>query len=277
MNLRRIFFPRVIAVATLSLLPLCFNAAHAQAPDPSTVPAQHAEAATANAATSTTASLPDAPDASQQTTAPPPQTNTDTSYEGKQTKRILGIVPNFRSVSVDAKLPPMTVKQKFIGMAEDSFDYSSFIFVGAIAGVAQAQNSYPEFHQGAAGFARYYWHSFADQTDENFMVEFALPTALHQDPRYYTLGRGGFFKRTAYSFSRIAITRQDNGHSAFNYSEVVGAGAASGISSLYYPSPDRDWTKVGQRWATSIALDGATFIVKEFWPDINNKFFHQKD
>ena len=263
----------------MSLLPLCIGA-HAQ----DAVSAQHSAAPAASTAANTTAdptgsdsNLPDAPGAAQQTPAAPAQNNQNTSYEGKQTKRILGIVPNFRSVSVDAKLPPMTVKQKFIGAAEDSFDYSSFIFVGALAGVAQAENSYPQFHQGAAGYARYYWHTFADQTDENFLVEAILPSALHQDPRYYTLGHGGFLKRAAYSFSRIAITRQDNGHNTFNFSEVVGSGAASGISSLYYPTADRDWTKVGQRWGTSIGLDGATFIVKEFWPDINSKIFHQKN
>jgi hypothetical protein len=225
--------------------------------------------------------LPDDPGSqaastSAQSAAPQPATSGG-NVQGKQTKRILGIVPNFRSVSANAKLPPQTVKDKFIGTLEDSFDYSSFIFVGALAGVAMAENSYPEFHQGAAGYGRYYWHSLADQTDENFLVEFILPTALHQDPRYYTLGQGGFVKRVSYSFSRILITRTDNGNPTFNASEIVGAGAASGISSLYYPSNDRNWTKVGQRWLTNVSLDGATFIFKEFWPDINNKIFHQKD
>jgi hypothetical protein len=223
--------------------------------------------------------FPDAPDVAlqQQNGATAGQTAADASTEGKQTKRILGIIPNFRSVSANAKLPPMSVKDKFIGASEDSFDYSALIFVGMLAGVSQAENSYPQFHQGAAGYARYYWHSFADQTDENYMVEFILPTALHQDPRYYTLGHGGVLKRAAYSFSRIVITRQDDGSSMVNFSEVVGAGAAAGISSLYYPTADRTWTKVGQRWATSVGLDGLTFVFKEFWPDINNKIFHQKD
>jgi hypothetical protein len=194
-----------------------------------------------------------------------------------QTKRILGIVPNFRSVSADAKLPPQSAKQKFVGAAEDSFDYSSFIFAGLVAGVADAERSTPEFQHGAAAYGRYYWHTFADQTDENFQVEYIFPAVLHQDPRYYTLGHGGFLKRTVYSFSRVLITRTDAGHETVNASEIVGAGAASGISDLYYPSPERTWTKTGQRWLLNVSIDGGTFIFKEFWPDINNKFFHQKD
>lgn len=221
------------------------------------------------------AALPNAPQQQQQATQPG-TTQSDAS-EGKQTKRILGIVPNFRAVSANTKLPPQSVKEKLIGATQDSFDYSSFIYAGILAGVAQAENSYPEFHQGAPGYARYYWHTFADQANENYWVEFILPAALHQDSRYYTLGSGGFLKRTAYSFSRVLITRTDDGGETFNASEIVGAGAASGISGLYYPSQERTWTKTGQRWLTNVCLDGGTFIFKEFWPDINGAIFHQKN
>ncbi len=229
--------------------------------------------------------VPDAPDAAlaQQATSQSdsaqsrPQAGTDsTSLQGKQTKRILGIVPNFRSVSADQKLPPQSVKDKFMTTTLDSFDYSAFIFAGALAGISFAENSYPEFHQGAAGYGRYYWHTFADQAVENYNVEFIFPTVFRQDSRYYTLGHGGLVKRATYSFSRVLITRTNSGNETFNASEIVGAGAASGISSLYYPSRDRTWTKVGQHWLTNVSLDGLTFVFKEFWPDINNAVFHQK-
>jgi hypothetical protein len=216
----------------------------------------------AQTASDSSPTLPDAPSASD---------------AGMQTKRILGIVPNFEAVSVNAKLPPQSVKEKFKDATDDSFDYSSLIFVGGLAGVGQASNSIPEFHQGAAGYGRYYWHTFADQTDENYLVEFAFPVALHQDARYYTLGRGGDLKRTAYSLSRILITRTDSGRETFNASEIIGAGAASGISDFYYPEQERTWTKTGQRWLTNVSLDGATFVLREFWPDINSALFHTKE
>jgi hypothetical protein len=218
-----------------------------------------------------------APAATGSQSQPAPQPSQNDSLAGKQTKRILHIIPNFRSVSVDEKLPPESIKDKFMESTQDSFDYSSFIFVGMLAAVGQAENSYPEFHQGAAGYGRYYWHTLADQTDENYQVEFIFPVVLHQDPRFYTLGRGGFVKRAFYAFSRIAVTRTDHGNETFNASEIVGAGAAAGISDFYYPSPERTWTKTGQRWVLNVGLDGATYVFQEFWPNINNKFFHQKD
>src|SRR5271156_1282870 len=54
----------------------------------------------------------------------------DPLAEGRQTKRILYVVPNFRAVSADQHLPPQSVKEKFKTAMLDSFDYSSFIFVG---------------------------------------------------------------------------------------------------------------------------------------------------
>jgi hypothetical protein len=214
------------------------------------------------------------PGASPTPGAPSPATAGDGN---QQTKRILYIFPNFRAVNSDQKLPPQTVKEKFKTATLDSVDYSSFIFVGIQAGVAQASNSYPEFRQGAAGYGRYYWHTLADTIDENLWVEFILPATLRQDSRYYTKGHGGIPKRLVYSFSRIAITRADSGRETFNASEVFGAGAAAGISTLYYPSQERTFVKTYQRWITSLAIDGGTFVFKEFWPDINGKIFHQKD
>jgi hypothetical protein len=239
-----------------------------------------------SSAAATAATLPDAPlpqnsqSSSSQTgssSAAQSTASAEDSNEGKQTKRILGIVPNFRAVSANTKLPPDTPKDKFKTAFEDSFDYSAIIWAAGQAGVAQLQDSYPEFRQGAAGYGRYFWHTFADQTDENLWVEGILPVALHQDNRYYTLGHGGFLKRGFYSFSRIAVTRSDAGNEQPNYSEVLGAGTAASISALYYPSAYRTWTKVGQRWLTNVIIDGFTFSVKEFWPDINNAVFHQKD
>jgi len=195
---------------------------------------------------------------------------------GQQTKRILCIVPNFNAISAGSHLPPESAKGKFMNATEDSFDYSSFIWIGILAGLGQAQDSYPEFHQGAAGYGRYYWHYFVDQTSENYFVETFMPILFRQDTRYYTLGRGRVLNRIVYSMSRAFITRTDAGAPAPNFSEVIGAGAAAGLSNLYYPDRERTWTKTGQRWVTNVGLDVLTGAFKEFWPDINRKVFHEK-
>ncbi len=191
-----------------------------------------------------------------------------------QTKRILGIMPNFRSVSADTKLPPLSPRQKFILAGKDTFDYSSFFIASIQAGFSMSGDSYPEFHQGVAGFGRYYWHTLADTIDENFMVGGLGPIVFHQDNRFYTLGHGGFARRTAYAWTRVLVSRKDDGSRTPNFAELIGSGASSGVSTLYYPTHYRTWTKVGQKWLTSDLIDGANFMLKEFWPDINKFLSH---
>jgi hypothetical protein len=196
--------------------------------------------------------------------------------EAKQSKRILWIFPNYRAVSTDTQLPPLSLKAKFWLATQDSFDYSSFVTAAMLAGISQAKKSYPEFGQASKGYGRYYWHAMADQAVGNYFTEAIVPAVTREDPRYYTLGYGGILKRTCYAVSRLLVTRTDSGGRTINISEIVGNGAGAGISDLYYPSIERTWTKTGQKWVTQIALDGVFNIAKEFWPDVNHLIFHGK-
>jgi hypothetical protein len=131
------------------------------------------------------------------------------------------------------------------------------------------------FGQGAQGFAKYYGGAFADQAIGNMMSEALFPMALHQDPRYFEKGTGGFWKRTGYALSREVITRGDDGQNHFNTSELAGNAVAAGISNLYYPAADRSLGNTANKWSQQIALDAAFNIMEEFWPDVRHKLFHQ--
>lgn len=194
----------------------------------------------------------------------------------KQSKRVLGIVPNFRAVGTNAKLPPQSVKDKFVGATEDSFDYSSTIIPALLALYGYERNSVPQFGTGGVAFGRYLWHSTVDQTTENYMVEFFVPVLTREDTRYYTLGHGGFFKRTGYALSRAFVTRSDSGKDTFNISEIAGAGASAGMSNLYYPEPQRTLSTTANNWSLDVGLDASTFVLREFWPDIDHRLFHDK-
>src|SRR5580658_2075371 len=224
-------------------------------------------------------SLPDAPKpAPKPATKPAEASSPNDQHEqyGKQPKRILGIVPNYRAVSANEKLPPLNFKGEMWLATQDTFDYSDFIFVGALAGVDMASKSQPTFGQGAEGYGKYYWHVFVDGGIENYMTEAIVPLLTKEDPRYYTMGKGGFFKRTGYAVTRLFVTRANSGKSTFNLSEIVGAGAAAGIGNAYYPAQNNQWVKTYQRWGTQVGMDGAFNVLKEFWPDVNHAIFHGK-
>jgi hypothetical protein len=195
--------------------------------------------------------------------------------DGRQTKRILGILPNFEAVSANTYLPPLSGKQKFWLSTQGAFDYSSFISVAIQAAIEQTTNTYPEFHEGAAAYGRYYWHAFADSVAEGYLVGAILPAITHEDPRYYTLYHGGLFRRASYALSRLCITRKDTGSATFNFSEILGSGAATEVSSRYYPRQERSAGEILERWGSQLLNDGIGNVVEEFWPDIHHKFFHR--
>ncbi len=116
---------------------------------------------------------------------PQPKIDPSTTNTPQQTKRILGIIPNYRAISANTQLPPLSVKAKFWLGTQDTFDYSNFIFVGMLSGVAMADKSEPSCGQGAAGYGRYYWHTFVDVGVGNYMTESIVPTLTKEDPRYY--------------------------------------------------------------------------------------------
>jgi hypothetical protein len=198
--------------------------------------------------------------------------------EGKQPKRILWVIPNYRAVSANTQLPPLAPRQKLWLATEDSFDYSSFALAAIVAGISQAGKATPEFGHGGAAYGRYFWHTFTDEAVGNYFTEALVPIATRQDPRYYTLGPSGgeFWHRTGYSLTRLLITRTDSGHNTFNSSEVVGNLAGAAISDLYYPRPERTWGKTGQKWVLQLGIDAFFDMAKEFWPDVDQRIFHGK-
>ena len=242
--------------------------------------------------------LPDAPrsqlSAETQSNSRSPQSNPGTSNQtqpipaspessqskddsnGKQTKRMLWVVPNFAAVNANTQLPPLSTHDKFVLAWHDSFDYSAFVWTGIIAAQSYGLNSDPELGQGMAGYARYYWRAFADGVSGTFFTEAIVPSLTHEDPRYYTMGQGGFFRRTGYALSRSFLTKTDSGGTSFNWSEVGGNALEAGLSNAYYPPQERGANQTLRDWGTQMESAALNNVAKEFWPDIRRKVFHRK-
>jgi len=186
----------------------------------------------------------------------------------QQPKRILGLMPNYRAVSAGAIPPPPKPKQALLIATQNSFDYSSFVFVGLTSAIAFGTDSHPQLGKGLPGFGRYYWRGFVDKTDGNYLIIFAFPTLFHQDERYYAMGEGRIWKRIVYSISRVIITPNYQGHNSFNASEVLGRGISQGISAAYYPSQVQTVRGITTKVAYALGRDALTNAFREFWPDI---------
>jgi hypothetical protein len=232
------------------------------------------------------AALPEQPDPQQSPSSPPAGDNgsnqgqsgqnQEENNAGKKDDRMFFVMPNFLTVENEAKVQPLKWKQKFAIAARGSFDPYEFVTAGILAGIRQAENSYPAFGQGAAGYAKRYGSAFADQVDGNMMVGAVFPSILRTDPRYFQLGHGGFMHRFGYAISRIFVTRKDSAGQTFNFAEPCGNATAIAISTLYYPSQDRGLSSGLNGWGIQMAIDAFGNELKEFWPDIHHAIVRRK-
>ena len=186
-------------------------------------------------------------------------------------------MPNFLTLENAGDIPPLTAGQKFKVTARGVFDPFEFVLIGFVTGINQASNSNPTYGQGMQGYAKRYGTAYGDNAIENFMASAVFPSVLHQDPRYYQLGHGGFWRRSEHAVGRVLITRSDSGQKQLNYSELGGALAAAAISTYtYHPQSERGFGNVVSVWASQMGWDAVTYMIKEFWPDLRKHSKNRK-
>jgi len=178
-------------------------------------------------------------------------------------QRLMGVIPNFyTSYIYDAA--PLTWKQKFSLATRGTFDPVAMIGVGFAAAIEQANNSFPGYGQGAAGYSKRYAAKFVDGRSSDFLTHAVFPALFHQDPRYYYQGSGTVKSRLAHAVSSAFVTRSDGGRTVPNYSYLLGNMCAGALSNLYYPPGNRGAHLVFTNTAIGLAGRLGTNLLREF-------------
>lgn len=196
--------------------------------------------------------------------------------EKRQPKRILGFMPNFRSVSGGVQPPAPGWKYNFKIATRQATDYSSFVFLGLTSITAEAMNMHPTLGKGAQGFYEYSWRGFLDKTDGTYLSAWLLPSLLHEDTRYYALGAGHTLSiRALYIISRQGVARTYRGRQTPN---IAGLGAkvlTQIVSRSYYPPGSTDFSVLASKFGYSVMRDVAFSSIREFYPDISAHYIRK--
>jgi hypothetical protein len=190
-------------------------------------------------------------------------------------KRILGIIPNYRTSPPLTDYQPLSVKDKFKVAAQDAADPGTFVLAGLFAAQAQWTAATPAFGTGVPAYFRYYAASATDFIVGDFMTEAIYPAMLRQDPRYFRKGTGGGWARFGYAVSQIVRTRADSGNMQVNVSEIAGNATAVAISNAYYPD-NRSARSNAAKLGIQLGVDAISNVLKEFSPDLDRLFSHKK-
>lgn len=181
----------------------------------------------------------------------------------QEKQRVLGVVPNFY-VSYIPNAAPLDAGQKVRLAWKSIIDPVSVGITALTAGVQQAQNVFPAYGQGAAGYAKRFGASFTDDATSTLIGGAILPALLKQDPRYFYKGTGSTRSRFFYAIANAVICKGDNGRWQPNYSAILGGLASGGISNLYYPKQDRGAGLVFENTAIGTGETALFNVLQEF-------------
>jgi hypothetical protein len=159
--------------------------------------------------------------------------------KNEEKQRVFGIIPNFY-VSYDPRFVPLSTKLKFQLALHGATDAASIGGAALLAGINQASASSPGYRQGVTGYGKRFGAAYTGAVTTVFFGGAILPTAFHQDPRYFYQGTGTKKSRALHAMSAPFLAKADSdGHWMFNYSSIGGDLISAAISNVYYPPKDR--------------------------------------
>ena len=192
----------------------------------------------------------------------------------EQSQRLLGVIPQFGTTSrQDA--PPLTAGEKFHLFYRAAFDPVELATVGLQAGLSQAEDEFPEYGQGLAGYGKRYGATLADEVSAGFWSNYFYPVWLKQDPRYFRLGEGTIKQRFRYALVQEIVCHTDQGGRSFAWENILGAFTAGAVSNLYYPPAERGSKLTLSRSAIAMGSASLGGLADEFYPDISRRLFHR--
>ena len=268
MILFRAHFPAQVAALFLFASALCF----AQQPTGSSTPPDTPSAQTSSPAQQS--NLPSTPK-TEKDKKKEHEEQAQKELTAQKQQHLLGVVPTYNAV-YSGQAVPLNARQKFDLAISGAITPYQFALTGIVAGIGQANDSFPEYGQGFEGYAKRYGAAYADSFNGQMLGNAVLPVVLHQDPRYFRKGEGSFSARLGWAMASTVRCKGDNGKWQPNVSNVAGNIMAGGISNLYYPASDRGVGLTFERGMVVTAEGVIGAVMLEFAPDINRHLFHKK-
>ena len=171
-------------------------------------------------------------------------------------------------ISPGQMAPSINAHDKFILGVRDAvspFSIFAWLFNGAYE---MAVDGSPNYGQTGRGFAQRLGAAAARDVSQGIFGDSILAPLLHEDPRYYKLGKGhSFIKRVVYSGSRAIITRTDGGRHTINLAQIGGNLGGALLTDVYYPPINQGFTQTMETFGGSVGGSALGFVVSEFLSD----------
>jgi hypothetical protein len=187
--------------------------------------------------------------------------------KAQEKQRVAGIMATFNTTRNRNALP-LSPGQKYRLFFKSVTDPWPFGLTAVVAGIGQADDSYPAWGQGMQGYAKRFGGAYTDYFIGNFFGNAVLPSLWHEDPRYFQKGTGSFTSRFLWAAASTGWCKRDKGGWGPNYANIIGNLIGTSIARVYYPASERTVTNTITDGLTVSAEGIVGAEVIEFWPDL---------
>ena len=161
-------------------------------------------------------------------------------------------------------VPPLTARQKLQIAYRKTFAPALPIDSLFVSSFDQATNLGPAYGQGWDAFGERVGYNAANFTAKSLLAFGVVPAALHQDPRYFRMGRGSPKKRVLWVLRSQVIAFSDRGAQMPNYGKLLGYAASTAISNLYMPRKSVSFGGDVEGYSIKFGVSIGVGLVREF-------------
>jgi len=144
----------------------------------------------------------------------------------------------------------------------------------AYAGILQSLDAPKEWRQGGAAYGERF-ASTAAWSGIHSALAFGLDSTLHEDPRYYRSGAGGW-RRVGHALRGTILTRTDSGGETVSIWRMGSAYGAAYFSNQWYPDRLNTVRLDVLQGTMTLGFDFLSNLGSEFWPDVKRKVMRRK-
>jgi hypothetical protein len=178
--------------------------------------------------------------------------------------------PNPQSPSNSVVIPTTLTFGERLRIYEHSFVTPEALIGPALgAAVGQADNTPPEWGQGAAGYGTRLGSAYGRSVIAR-TIALGVATADREDSRFQPSNETGVWRRTKHAVVGTFVSRTESGSRMPAISRFVGVYSAAFIANAWEPPSQDGSTKAWERGSTALASSVGWHVFEEFWPDIRN-------
>jgi len=178
-------------------------------------------------------------------------------------------LPRVKLISANQAAPSQTASDKVVMGLRETVTPFSVIGWFVSAGWSHLIDSSPNYGTNSQAFAQRLGAAAALASSRGIFSDSILGPILHQDTRYYQLGRDHkLINRAIYAGTRPIIGKTDGGRTIPNYAFLLATAGSSGLTVTYYPEKNQSGGQVAETFASSLGGAALGALVNEFGGDV---------